>query len=190
MVYNNNYYNPPNISPLAPKSGMLKYCHKRISSERPNGYSTALSCRRLGFVPFNLTYLFVKLNYDSRYVNLPLVVILELSNRTESISVIDYDKIADAQVDNEEFNKLRLKPSLNFKQYPLDSGKLIWCDISTANIRPFIPQPLRMHMFQKFRSLAHPGVKSTVKQIASRFIRLNTRKDVNQCIQRVSKEQN
>ncbi|GFW25417.1 hypothetical protein TNCV_3721451 [Trichonephila clavipes] len=88
----------------------------------------------------------------------------------ESISEIDYDKIADAQVDNEELNKLRLKPSSNFKQYPLDSGKLLWCDTSSANIRPFISQPLRMHMFQKIHNSAHPGVKSTVKQIASRFI--------------------
>ncbi|GFW09578.1 transposon Tf2-9 polyprotein [Trichonephila clavipes] len=103
----------------------------------------------------------------------------------ESISEIDYDKIADAQVDNEELNKLRLCETI--LKYPLDSGKLLWCDISTANIRPFIPQPLRMHMFQKIHNLAHPGVKSTVKQIASRFIWLNIRKDVNQwaksCIQ-------
>ncbi|GFW22766.1 retrovirus-related Pol polyprotein from transposon 412 [Trichonephila clavipes] len=44
-----------------------------------------------------------------------------------------------------------------------------------------------MHMFQKIPNLAHPGVKSTVKQIASRFIWLNIQKDVNQwaksCIQ-------
>ncbi|GFV51414.1 transposon Tf2-9 polyprotein [Trichonephila clavipes] len=44
-----------------------------------------------------------------------------------------------------------------------------------------------MHMFQKIHNLAHLGVKSTVKQIASRFIWLNIRKDANQwaksCIQ-------
>ncbi|GFW43846.1 hypothetical protein TNCV_2854791 [Trichonephila clavipes] len=44
-----------------------------------------------------------------------------------------------------------------------------------------------MHMFQKIHNLAHPGVKSTVKQIASKFIWLNIRKGVNQwaksCIQ-------
>ncbi|GFS66568.1 transposon Tf2-9 polyprotein [Trichonephila clavipes] len=37
-----------------------------------------------------------------------------------------------------------------------------------------------MHMFKKHHNLAHPGVKSTVKQIVSRFIGLNIRKDVNQ----------
>ncbi|GFU86978.1 hypothetical protein TNCV_485891 [Trichonephila clavipes] len=44
-----------------------------------------------------------------------------------------------------------------------------------------------MHMFQNIHNLAHPGVKSTVKQIAFRFIWLTIRKDVNQwaksCIQ-------
>ncbi|GFW99299.1 transposon Ty3-I Gag-Pol polyprotein [Trichonephila clavipes] len=107
--------------------------------------------------------------------------------RNKSRSRSHHDKIADAQVDNEELIKLRLKLSLHFKQYPLDSGKLLWCDISTTNIRPFIPQPLRMHMFKKIHNLAHPGVKSTVKQITSRFIWLNIQKDVNQwaksCIQ-------
>ncbi|GFR21661.1 mitochondrial import receptor subunit TOM20 homolog [Trichonephila clavata] len=44
-----------------------------------------------------------------------------ISTRMESIPEIDYNKIADSQVDNEELNKLSLKPSLNFKQYPLDS---------------------------------------------------------------------
>ncbi|GFV66522.1 transposon Tf2-9 polyprotein [Trichonephila clavipes] len=45
-----------------------------------------------------------------------------------------------------------------------------------------------MYVFKKIHNLAHPGVKSTIKQIASRFIWLNIRKDVNQwaksCIQR------
>ncbi|GFW15800.1 transposon Tf2-6 polyprotein [Trichonephila clavipes] len=44
-----------------------------------------------------------------------------------------------------------------------------------------------MHIFQKIHNFAHPGVKSTVKQTASRFIWLNIRKDVNQwansCVQ-------
>ncbi|GFW36280.1 transposon Tf2-6 polyprotein [Trichonephila clavipes] len=91
-------------------------------------------------------------------------IVADSLSRIESISEIDYDKIADAQDDNEELNKLRLKPFSNFKQYPLDSGKLLWSDISTANIRPFIPQPLRMHMFQKIHNFAHPGVKSTVNK--------------------------
>ncbi|GFY25511.1 hypothetical protein TNCV_2486311 [Trichonephila clavipes] len=122
--------------------------------------------------------------------NLQLALFTDASNFAIGSVLQQFEagnKIADAQVDNEELNKLRLKPSLNFKQYRLDSGKLLWCDISTANIRPFTPQPLRMHMFKKIHNLAHPGVKSTVKQMASRFIWLNIGKDVNQwvksCIQ-------
>ncbi|GFX77072.1 transposon Tf2-9 polyprotein [Trichonephila clavipes] len=37
-----------------------------------------------------------------------------------------------------------------------------------------------MHMFKKIHNLAHPAVKSTVKQIASRFIWLNIQKDIHQ----------
>ncbi|GBM31058.1 hypothetical protein AVEN_46491-1 [Araneus ventricosus] len=70
------------------------------------------------------------------------------------------------------------KRSLHFKQYPLDSCNLLWYDISTTKIRPFLPRDIRMHIFEKTRSLAHPGVKSTIKQIASRFIWLNFRKDI------------
>ncbi|GFX77073.1 transposon Tf2-9 polyprotein [Trichonephila clavipes] len=42
-------------------------------------------------------------------------VVVDSLSKIESISEIDYDKIADAQVDNEELYKLCLKPSLNFK---------------------------------------------------------------------------
>ncbi|GBL72182.1 hypothetical protein AVEN_115168-1 [Araneus ventricosus] len=89
-------------------------------------------------------------------------------------------KIADAQIDNQDLNELRSKPSLHFKQCSLDSGKLLWCDISTTKICPFIPQDFRIYIFQKFQNFAQPGVKSTVKQIASRFIWLNIRKDITQ----------
>ncbi|GBM00450.1 Transposon Ty3-I Gag-Pol polyprotein [Araneus ventricosus] len=110
----------------------------------------------------------------------PLIFAFQQKNEKASPRQLHYDKIADAQIDNQDLNELRSKPSLHFKQYPLDSGKLLWCDISTTKIRPFIPQDFRMHIFQKFHSLAHPGVKSTVKQIACRFIWLNIRKDITQ----------
>ncbi|GBN01854.1 Transposon Tf2-8 polyprotein [Araneus ventricosus] len=107
-------------------------------------------------------------------------IVADSLSRIESISEIDYDKIADAQIDSKALNELRSKPSLHFKHYSSDSGNLLWCDISTTIIRPFIPQDFRMHIFQKIHSLAHPGVKSTVKQIASRFIWINIRKDITQ----------
>ncbi|GBO27474.1 Transposon Ty3-I Gag-Pol polyprotein [Araneus ventricosus] len=117
---------------------------------------------------------------DIRHIGGKENIVADSLSRIESISEIDYDKIADAQIENQDLNELRSKPSLHFKQYPLDSGKLLWCDISTTKIRPFIPQDFRMHIFQKFHSLALPGVKSTVKQIASRFIWLNIRQDITQ----------
>ncbi|GBM75207.1 Transposon Tf2-6 polyprotein [Araneus ventricosus] len=117
---------------------------------------------------------------DIRHIGGKENIFADSLSRIESIPEIDYDKIADAQIDSKDLNELRSKPSLHFKQYSSDSGKLLWCDISTTKIRPFIPQDFRMHIFQKIHSLAHPGVKSRVKQIASRFIWINIRKDITQ----------
>ncbi|GBN35451.1 Transposon Tf2-9 polyprotein [Araneus ventricosus] len=117
---------------------------------------------------------------DIRHIGGKENIFADSLSRIKSILEIDYDKIADAQIDSKDLNELRSKPSLHFKQYSSDSGKLLWCDISTTKIRPFIPQDFRMHIFQKIHSLAHPGVKSTVKQIASRFIWINIRKDITQ----------
>ncbi|GBM65140.1 hypothetical protein AVEN_185782-1 [Araneus ventricosus] len=117
---------------------------------------------------------------DIRHIGGKENIVADSLSRIELISEIDYDKIADAHIGNKDLNELRSKPSLHFKQYPLDSGKILWCDISTTKIRRFVPQDFRMHIFQKFHNLSHPGVKSTVKQTASRFTWLNIRKDINQ----------
>ncbi|GBO03169.1 Transposon Ty3-I Gag-Pol polyprotein [Araneus ventricosus] len=117
---------------------------------------------------------------DIRHIGGKENIVADSLSRIESISEIDYDEIADAESDNKDLNELHSKPSLHIKQYPLDSGKLLWCDISTTKIRSFIPQDFRMHIFKIFHNLAHPGVKSTVRQIASRFICLNIQKDITQ----------
>lgn len=106
-------------------------------------------------------------------------IVADTMSRIESVSDIDYDKIAEEQINNEELKELlNSSKNLNFKQYPLTSGKIIWCDVSTPNIRPFIPQPFRMIVFHKIHDLNHPGIKSSVKQVSSRFIWKNVKKDV------------
>lgn len=77
--------------------------------------------------------------------------------------------------------KLRLKLSLNFKEYLLDTGKL-FCDISTSEIHPFISESLRMITFLKIINLAQSIVKSGFIKIVSRFIWMDIPKDVNQLV--------
>ncbi|XP_035226034.1 uncharacterized protein LOC118198462 [Stegodyphus dumicola] len=96
-----------------------------------------------------------------------------------SISVIDYDKIAEKQVHDKDLQDFQAQnKTLNFKSYLLSSGKNLWCDTFPSNIRPFIPKKFRMDIFQQIHGLAHPGIKSTVKEMTSKFIWPNIKKDI------------
>ncbi|UYV60514.1 hypothetical protein LAZ67_1001391, partial [Cordylochernes scorpioides] len=100
-------------------------------------------------------------------------------SRVDAITTIDCEEIAKEQTGDSELQNLILKnTSLKFKQCPLQSGKLLWCDVSTNNIRPFIPIKFRMMVFRNFHELSHPGIKATTKQLTSRFIWPNMNKDI------------
>ncbi|GFX62972.1 gag-pol polyprotein [Trichonephila clavipes] len=51
-----------------------------------------------------------------------------------------------------------------------DSNALLYCDISTKSIRPFIPIQYRKQIFDTFHNLSHPGIAPTNKLISTRFI--------------------
>ncbi|XP_076224710.1 uncharacterized protein LOC143174630 [Nomia melanderi] len=64
-----------------------------------------------------------------------------------TIAVIDYDLIAEEQKNDDELKELREKTShCPLKSYSLPSGKELWCDTSTENIRPFIPKRLQRYI--------------------------------------------
>ncbi|UYV84003.1 hypothetical protein LAZ67_X000860 [Cordylochernes scorpioides] len=107
-------------------------------------------------------------------------VVADTLSRIEELTLIDYDVIADEQILDSELNNLQtnVQTSLKFKQYPLPSGKQLWCDTSTANIRPYLPKSHRMRMFHQIHGLSHPGIRSTIKQMTQRFICPSIRKDV------------
>ncbi|GBL83665.1 hypothetical protein AVEN_132596-1 [Araneus ventricosus] len=98
--------------------------------------------------------------------------------RITEVSSIDYDQIADAQTQDEELKSLQTITSLNLKEYPLPSGKYLWCDTSTSKIRPYIPQAFRKQIFHHIHGLSHPGIKSAIKLTNSKFIWPSIKKDV------------
>ncbi|UYV80316.1 hypothetical protein LAZ67_18002376 [Cordylochernes scorpioides] len=101
-----------------------------------------------------------------------------LSRISEIISV-DYDIIAEKQKDDTELSNLRSQnKSLIFKEHRLPSGKTLWCDISTNRIRPYIPEECRLNIFTSIHGLSHPGIKTTVREVTSRYIWLNINKDI------------
>ncbi|UYV67984.1 hypothetical protein LAZ67_5002702 [Cordylochernes scorpioides] len=92
-------------------------------------------------------------------------VVADTLSRIEELTLIDYDVIADEQILDSELNNLQtnVQTSLKFKQYPLPSGKQFWCNTSTANIRPYLPNSHRMRMFHQIHGLSHPRIRSTIK---------------------------
>jgi len=116
---------------------------------------------------------------DIRHIKGADNIIADTLSRIEELESIDYDKIADSQATDDELHRLRQgNTSLNLRAHTLPSGKTLWCDISTQNIRPYIPQRYRSSIFHQIHGLAHPGVKATVKQVTSKFVWPSIRQDI------------
>ncbi|GFS33180.1 hypothetical protein TNIN_454531, partial [Trichonephila inaurata madagascariensis] len=61
-------------------------------------------------------------------------------SRIETITAVDYDAIADKQIQDAELQQLMMSDSsANFMSCTLPSGKLFRRDISTPNIRAYFP---------------------------------------------------
>lgn len=96
---------------------------------------------------------------------------------------IDHDELSVAQALDEELQQLLTHNDTSLKLQTLNygpDGKGITCDISTNNVRPFVPPPLRRRVFDVLHNLAHPSGRTTVKIIAQRYIWPSMNKDVTQ----------
>lgn len=59
----------------------------------------------------------------------------------------------------------------------LDSKTELFCVISSGRVRPYVTKPFRRQGFLSIHSLAHPGIKSTVKLIKQGFVCPSIEKD-------------
>ncbi|UYV84107.1 hypothetical protein LAZ67_X001199 [Cordylochernes scorpioides] len=108
---------------------------------------------------------------DIRHISGKENIVADTLSRIEAVTSIDYDEIAEEQNNSDELLNLRKEnTSLKFKQHPLQSGKMLWCDVSTENRRPFIPEKFRIQIFHQFHNLNHSGIKATINQLKSKFI--------------------
>lgn len=123
---------------------------------------------------------------DIRHISGSENIVADTLSRTESINFpSDYSikEIAEAQIDDSEIiglingtlkSNLKLK-SIHIPEYNID----LICDESNERIRPYVPLIFRKRIFDKLHNLSHPGVKSSVKLVSSRFVWLSVNKDVN-----------
>ncbi|GFT40028.1 hypothetical protein TNCV_12601 [Trichonephila clavipes] len=106
-------------------------------------------------------------------------LVADAFSRIEAITVINYDTIADKQTQDAELQQLmRSNSSVKFKSCTLPSGKTLWCDISTSNIRPYIPKQFRQQIFQQIHGFSHPGIRSTIKLMTEKFIWPNMKQEI------------
>ncbi|GBN10792.1 Transposon Tf2-11 polyprotein [Araneus ventricosus] len=111
-------------------------------------------------------------------------IVADTLSRMEEVSVIDLDQIAQEQSTDGDFKQFCANnTSLDFKLYVLPSGKNLWCDVSQNKNRPYIPTSFRKKIFNQIHGLSHPGVGSTVKQLATRFIWPGINKEVKEWAQ-------
>ena len=100
------------------------------------------------------------------------------------ISVIDYEQIAVEQSTDPELEDLmKSDTTLKFNQSVLPSSKILWCDTSQDNIRPYIPPSFRRKLFDHIHGFSHPGIKSTIKQMTARYVWPGMKKQVKEWAQ-------
>ncbi|GFT56492.1 pro-Pol polyprotein [Nephila pilipes] len=63
----------------------------------------------------------------------------------------------------------------------------LYCDVSTDRIRPFVTEFFRQEIFNKLYALSHPGIRTSLKLVAERFVWSSMRQDItlraNTCLQ-------
>lgn len=103
-----------------------------------------------------------------------------LSRPVNEVTVVacDLPAIASEQLIDEEIKEY----SDRLKSYEISKDTVILCDISTPHPRPFIPLPLRKQIFNSLHSLSHPGMKSSLSMIKSRYFWPNMNRDVKKLV--------
>ncbi|KAJ8731369.1 hypothetical protein PYW07_004533 [Mythimna separata] len=94
-------------------------------------------------------------------------------------SNIDYDQLSRDQEQDEELKQLKLQPNLKFITVTLPGmQRPITCEISTSTPRPYLPPAHRFAAFKAQHNLCHSGIKTTRKQVTSKFFWASMNKDV------------
>ena len=91
--------------------------------------------------------------------------------------ILSQDLIAKKQKYDSTLKEMKTNTYLQ----PLSNGRL-YCDVSQANPRPYVPLVIRRQVFLHLHGLLHPSKHATVKLIAERFVWPNMNMDIQEWV--------
>jgi len=110
---------------------------------------------------------------DIRHVAGPENITADALSRIEAIhSAMDYQALAKSQQEDQELAAyLHNEKGLQLTQVKIPGTELsIWCDTTSKISRPFLTKPFRRAAFDTVHNLAHPGINTTTKLVAQRYV--------------------
>ncbi|UYV80713.1 hypothetical protein LAZ67_19001520 [Cordylochernes scorpioides] len=133
-------------------------------------------CRHLDFIGQFTT--------DIRHIAGCENVPADFLSRVEPIShrqPYDPKSLAEAQAVDQElqaFLTSENRSSLQLEKVQIPETKIsLYCDVSTAKPRPFVPAPCRRIIFSAYHNLSHPGVRATTRMVTAHYVWPAVKKD-------------
>ena len=96
-------------------------------------------------------------------------------------TIINWNELANARANDEDLKALLTSKTTNLRFKKLTYGvpvREVQCDVSTSNIRPYLPAKFTKQGFDLFHKPVHANGKSRVKMIAQRYVWPRMKKDI------------
>ncbi|UYV75266.1 hypothetical protein LAZ67_12003176, partial [Cordylochernes scorpioides] len=133
-------------------------------------------CRHLDFIGQFTT--------DIRHIAGCENVPADFLSRVEPIShhqPYDPKSLAEAQAVDQELQAILTsenRSSLQLEKVQIPETNIsLYCDVSTAKPRPFVPAPCRRIIFSAYHNLSHPGVRATTRMVTAHYVWPAVKKD-------------
>ncbi|GBN21475.1 Transposon Ty3-G Gag-Pol polyprotein, partial [Araneus ventricosus] len=106
---------------------------------------------------------------DIRFISGSDNFVADAFSRISEIQIpneINYAAMAEAQRTDKELEDLTKNSSLSFKTIEFPGSNLpLYCDVSTGQVRPYVPETFRPVVFHTIHDLAHSGCRATIDAI-------------------------
>lgn len=148
----------------------LVYAFKKIGTDK----ETPRRTRHLIFISEFTT--------DIRYITGSNNQCADALSRVETVlcpSTIDYAALAEAQSHDEYVTTCNISGNIQLKCISLPGcDKNVYCELSTCNVRPYVPESFRKDIFNQVHRLSHPGIRTTRKMVSEKFFWPGMNRDV------------